>query len=167
MGFGMGRKIVVMGVAGSGKSAVGAGLAQALGLAFCDADGLHPAENLAKMTAGQPLSDEDRWPWLDRVAAELAKGPPKVMACSALRRAYRDRIRVGAGGDVLFIHLSGPREMIAARLARRKGHFMPPALLDSQLATLEPPGPDEAHLVVDIAPKVSEVVAELTRRLAG
>lgn len=161
------QRIVVMGVAGSGKSAVGAGLARALGFAFCDADGLHPAGNVAKMAAGTPLTDEDRWPWLDLVAAELATHPPLVMACSALRRAYRDRIRAGAGGDVLFIHLDGPREMIAARMARRKHHFMPPALLDSQLATLEPPGAGEAHLRVDIAPPVPEVVAQIASCLRG
>lgn len=161
------QRIVVMGVAGSGKSEVGQGLEHALGMAFRDADDLHPASNVAKMAAGMPLADVDRWPWLDRVAAELAAGAPIVMACSALRRAYRDRIRAGAGGEVLFIHLDGPREMIAERLARRKGHFMPPALLDSQLATLEPPGQDELHLVADIAPNVPEVVAELVKRLGG
>lgn len=161
------QRIVVMGVAGSGKSAVGAGLARALGMGFRDADDLHPAGNVAKMAAGTPLTDADRWPWLDLVAADLAAHPPLVMACSALRRVYRDRIRAGAGGEVLFLHLDGPCEMIAARMAARKHHFMPPALLDSQMATLEPPGAGEAHLRVDIAPPVSEVVADLARRLRG
>jgi gluconokinase len=160
-------RIVVMGVAGSGKSVVGAALAQALGIGFCDADGLHPASNIAKMTGGLPLSDADRWPWLDLVAAELVAHSPLVLACSALRRAYRDRIRAGAGGPVLFIHLTGPREVIAARLAARKGHFMPPALLDSQLATLEPPGAGEDHLEVDITRDLPEILARLREDLAA
>lgn len=162
----MDQRIVVMGVAGSGKSAVGAALAQALGHGFCDVDGLHPAANVAKMAAGTPLTDADRWPWLDRVAAELAARPPLVMACSALRRAYRDRIRAGAGGPVLFIHLTGPRQVIAERLAARKGHFMPPALLDSQLATLEPPGEGEEALVQDLSPDLPRILQDLTKALA-
>lgn len=154
-----------MGVAGSGKSAVGAGLARALGMGFCDADDLHPPSNVAKMAAGTPLTDADRWPWLDRVAAELAGRAPLVMACSALRRAYRDRIRAGAGGPVLFIHLSGPRELVAERLAARKGHFMPPALLESQFATLEPPGEGEDHLLADISPDLAEIISNLQAAL--
>lgn len=161
-------RIVVMGVAGCGKSTIGAGLAAALGIGFQDGDDLHPAENVARMAAGLPLRDQDRWPWLDRVAAVLADKVPVVVACSALRRAYRDRIRAGAGGPVIFVHLAGDRALIAARLAARQGHFMPPALLDSQFATLEPPGPGEA-LVVPIdapAPQVIETILHGLRRAA-
>jgi gluconokinase len=112
-------------------------------------DDLHPAGNVAKMRAGIALTDAERGPWLDRVAATLRETAPVVVACSALRRAYRDRLRAGAGGPVRFIHLAGSRDLIAARMAARSGHFMPPALLDSQFAALEPPDPDEA-LTLDI-----------------
>lgn len=138
-----------MGVSGCGKSSVGAGLAERLGIAFRDGDDLHPAGNVAKMRAGIALTDAERGPWLDRVAATLRETAPVVVACSALRRAYRDRLRAGAGGPVRFIHLAGSRDLIAARMAARSGHFMPPALLDSQFAALEPPDPDEA-LTLDI-----------------
>ena len=138
-----------MGVSGCGKSSVGAGLAERLGIAFRDGDDLHPAGNAAKMRAGIALTDAERGPWLDRVAATLRETAPVVVACSALRRAYRDRLRAGAGGPVRFIHLAGSRDLIAARMAARSGHFMPPALLDSQFAALEPPDPDEA-LTLDI-----------------
>jgi gluconokinase len=140
-------RIVVMGVSGSGKSSVGQALAQRLGADFRDGDDLQPPENVAKMRAGTPLTDDDRWPWLDRVAAVLADQAPVVVACSALKRAYRDRIRAGAGGQVRFVHLAGSRDLIAARMARRQGHYMPVSLLDSQFAALEPPGPDEAATV--------------------
>jgi gluconokinase len=132
-----------MGVSGAGKSRVGAGLATALGARFVDADDLHPAENVARMRAGQPLTEEARAPWLDRVAGVLAADGPVVVACSALRRAHRARLRAGAGAGLRFVHLTGPEAVIAARMAARTGHFMPPNLLASQLATLEPPGPEE------------------------
>jgi gluconokinase len=138
-----------MGVSGCGKSSVGAGLAQRLGIAFRDGDDLHPAGNVEKMRAGIALTDADRWPWLDRVAATLRETAPVVVACSALRRAYRDRIRTWAGGPVQFLYLAGSRDLVASRLAARGGHYMPPALLDSQFAVLEPPDPDEA-LTLDI-----------------
>jgi carbohydrate kinase (thermoresistant glucokinase family) len=148
-------RLVVMGVSGCGKSSLGAALATALALPFTDADDLHPVGNRAKMAAGQPLTDADRWPWLQAVGAVLAGGAG-VVACSALRRAYRDRLRATAG-PVQFLHLVAPREVIAQRLAARRGHFMPVALLESQLATLEPlalgegwtlnvSGPQEANL---------------------
>ena len=130
-----------MGVSGCGKSSLGAALATTLALPFTDADDLHPAANRAKMAAGQPLTDADRWPWLQAVGAVLASNAG-VVACSALRRAYRDRLR-DAAGPVQFLHLVAPREVIAERLAARRGHFMPLALLDSQLATLEPLAPAE------------------------
>lgn len=147
--------IVVMGVSGSGKSTVGRLLAQRLGAGFVDADELHSPESKAKMAAGIPLTDNDRWPWLRRVGAVLASetgaGRSAVVACSALRVAYRDLLREVAGGPVRFVHLHGSRSLLEQRMAVREGHFMPPALLDSQLATLEPLGPEELGVVVDLA----------------
>lgn len=137
-------RVLIMGVSGCGKSSVGEALALRLGLPYRDGDDLHPPGNVEKMRAGQPLTDTDRWPWLDRVAAVLATEAPVIVGCSALRRAYRDRIRAGAGGPVRILHLAGSREVIAARMAARSGHYMPLSLLDSQFAALEPPGPDEA-----------------------
>jgi len=135
-------RLVVMGVSGCGKTTLGAALAARLGAGFVDADDLHPPANRAKMARGEALTDEDRAPWLDLVTGVLRDRAPVVVACSALRRAYRDRLR--EAGKVRFLHLAAPREVIAARLAARQGHFMPASLLDSQYATLEPPGPDEA-----------------------
>ena len=151
-----------MGVSGSGKSTVGAGIADALGLAFVDGDGLHSAESVARMAAGKALRDEDRWPWLDRIGARLADAGIApgglVIACSALKRSYRDRIRSAAPG-VRFVFLAGTAELIAARMEGRTGHYMPPALLASQLQTLEPPGADEADaLRFDIALPAPEIV---------
>ena len=160
-------RIVVMGVSGCGKTTIGDLVARALGLRFLDGDSLHPVENVAKMAAGTPLTDEDRWPWLATVGAELAAaGDGMVMACSALRRRYRDAIRAQAP-DALFLHLNGSKEVLSARLEGRSGHFMPPALLDSQLATLEPLETDEAGLVVDIAAPVDAVVAAVLAGIAG
>lgn len=138
-------KLVVMGVSGAGKSTVGALLAGQLGVAFVDGDDLHSAEAVAKMRAGTALEDADRWPWLDRVGARLAAGDV-VLACSALRKAYRDRIRAAAGEGLVFVHLSGARAMIGDRQAARQGHYMPAGLLESQFRTLEPPV-DEADVV--------------------
>lgn len=145
----MNRRIVVMGVSGCGKSTLGAALAQALGASFVDADDLHPATNIAKMRAGLPLTDEDRAPWLGRVAEALAQDPV-VIACSALKRAYRDYLRQGLNG-VVFVHPTGPAAIISARLSQRQGHFMPPGLLESQYATLEPLEPNEAAIAVSVA----------------
>lgn len=142
-------RVVIMGVSGCGKSSVGEGLAARIGVPYRDGDDLHPPANVEKMRAGTPLTDDDRWPWLDRVAEALATEAPVIIGCSALRRAYRDRLRAGAGGPVRFIHLSGSRDVIAGRMAARTGHFMAPSLLDSQFAALEAPGPDEA-LTIDI-----------------
>lgn len=155
----MGLQVVVMGVSGCGKSHVGAALAARLGIGWRDGDDLHPATNLAKMRAGQALDDDDRWPWLDRVAAALRSEAPLVIGCSALRRSYRDHIRAGAGGPVAFVHLTGSKALIAARMAARQGHFMPPALLDSQFASLEPPGPEERALALDVAAPPEALVA--------
>lgn len=159
-------KIMVMGVSGSGKSSVGAALALSLGLPFLDADDLHPPENRAKMAAGQPLTDEDRWPWLTAVAAAVEAAGPCVLACSALKRRYRDHLRQRITGPFRIVHLTGPREVIARRLAARKGHFMPPTLLQSQLEALEPPGPDEA-LTADLTLPLADLVAEISRNLAA
>ena len=161
--------LVVMGVSGSGKSSVAAGIAAALGLGFIDGDGLHSPESVALMQAGTPLTDADRWPWLGRIAARLgdkAQWPAGlVIACSALRRAYRDRIRTGAPG-VRFVFLDGPAELIRARMAGRSGHYMPESLLASQLATLEPPGADEPDVErVGIEPPVEKVVEAALRAL--
>lgn len=152
-------RVVVMGVSGCGKTTVGQAVAACLGVAWRDGDDLHPAANVARMAAGLPLTDADRWPWLDRVAAVLRDEAPVVVGCSALRRVYRDRLRAGSGGALTFLNLDGPREVIAARMAAREGHFMPPALLDSQFAVLEPPGPDEA-LRLDIDRPLPVIVAE-------
>ena len=162
----MTRRIVIMGVSGCGKSTVGAGLAEALHIPYRDGDDLHPAANVEKMRAGIPLTDDDRWPWLDRVAATLHAEAPVIVGCSALRRAYRDRIRAGAGGPVQFIHLTGSRDVIAARMAARKGHYMPPSLLDSQFATLEPPEPDEA-IIIDIDQSLNRLISQILPRLNG
>ena len=159
------QRIVIMGVSGCGKSSVGAALSGALGIPYRDGDDLHPPANVAKMRAGEALTDADRWPWLDRVAGELARLAPVIVGCSALRGSYRDRIRAGAGGPVCFVHLAGSREVISARMAARSGHFMPTSLLDSQFATLEPPGPDEAAMTIDIDQPMERLVADVLRQL--
>lgn len=142
--------IVVMGVSGSGKSTLGPALAETLGWRFVDGDTLHPADNVAKMAAGIPLNDEDRRPFLERVAQAIAgqKRAGVVVACSALRRSYRDFIRARAG-NVTFVLPVVDREALAARLAQRSDHFMPPSLLDNQLELLEMPGSDEQAILVD------------------
>lgn len=157
-------RIVIMGVSGCGKSTVGAGLAEALHIPYRDGDDLHPPANVDKMRAGIPLTDADRWPWLDRVAATLRDEAPVILGCSALRRAYRDRIRAGAGGTVQFVHLTGSRDVIAARMTARRGHYMPPSLLDSQFATLEPPGVDEA-VSVDIDQPLTALISQILPQL--
>ncbi|NEM90721.1 gluconokinase [Galbitalea soli] len=158
--------IVVMGVSGSGKSTVGAALASRLRVPFVDADDLHPAANVAKMAAGHPLTDEDRWPWLDRVAATLAGGASTgmVVACSALRRVYRERISAGAPG-VRFVELEGSRALLEERMRGRHDHFMPTSLLDSQLATLESLAVDEPGIVVAIDQSLEEIVGTIIREL--
>ncbi|HJV98797.1 MAG TPA: gluconokinase [Arthrobacter sp.] len=141
--------IVVMGVCGAGKSTVGAALAQRLDATFVDSDSLHPQANVEKMAAGNPLTDEDRWPWLDLVGAELASEHPTgiIVACSALKRVYRDAIRAKAPAT-MFVQLSVDLPLLQTRVAERPGHFMPPSLLTSQLETLEPLQADEAGLAV-------------------
>jgi len=159
-----------MGVSGSGKSSVGVRLAQRLGVPFEEGDELHPSANVAKMAAGQPLTDEDRWPWLDAIAAWIAErvaaGTGGVVACSALRRVYRERLSRGDGDGVRFVYLHGSRAVIAERLAHRVGHFMPASLLSSQLATLEEPAGDERVTTVGTDGKsVDEVVEAVVEAL--
>ncbi len=161
----MTRRVVIMGVSGCGKSSVGAGLAARLGLNYRDGDDLHPPENVAKMRAGMPLTDGDRWPWLDRVGQVLLAEAPVIVGCSALKRAYRDRIRTAAGGPVTFVHLAGSQEVIAARMALRQGHYMPLSLLDSQFAALEPPTAEEA-ITVSIDQPLEALVADILRQLS-
>ncbi|HTP48261.1 MAG TPA: gluconokinase [Casimicrobiaceae bacterium] len=155
---------LLMGVCGCGKTTVGEALAQALGWRFIDADDLHPPSNVAKMASGVPLTDADRWPWYERISSELqnatAAGQHAVLACSALKRAYRERLARGV--DLRVVYLKGDAATIEPRLASRRGHFMPVSLLASQYATLEEPG--EA-IVVDIAQPVAAQVAAITRAL--
>ena len=143
--------VVLMGVTGAGKSTVGTLIAERLELAFRDADEFHPAANIAKMSAGRPLTDEDRWPWLDAIGAFLAahRGEGCVVTCSALKRAYRDRLREAAP-ELRFVFLHGDVALVAARQAARQGHFMPPSLVASQFATLETPSPDERVIALEI-----------------
>lgn len=161
-------RYVVMGVSGCGKTTIGTALARALGVPFVEGDDLHPPENVERMAAGIPLTDADRAGWLralsQRLAGARSSSAGLVMSCSALKRAYRDVLRTGDPG-VRFIFLDGPREVIAERLASRTGHFMPAALLDSQLATLEPPGPDEGAWRCDLTDSADDIEADLLRRI--
>ncbi|NMD06431.1 MAG: gluconokinase [Phyllobacteriaceae bacterium] len=151
---------VVMGVASSGKTSVGEALAERLGAQFTEGDRLHPKANVDKMSAGFPLADEDRWPWLARVGESLQGREGRIASCSALKRTYRDHLAAKAGRPVAFVFLDGSRELLEDRIAARKGHFMPPSLLSSQLAALERPAMDERARRFDIAQGVEEVVSE-------
>lgn len=161
--------IVVMGVSGSGKTSIGEGLAAQLGAPLLEGDQFHPKANIDKMSSGTPLNDDDRWPWLDAIARAMKDATGGVIVtCSSLRRVYRDRLRAGAGRPVLFVFLDGTKATIAARLRERKGHFMPPSLLDSQFATLEPPGADELGIVrVSIEPPIPEIIAAALAGIAA
>lgn len=148
-----------MGVAGCGKSTIGAALADKLDTVYLDGDVFHPAANIDKMSRGEPLTDEDRWPWLERFGREVsARGGLVVGGCSALKRAYRERIVAAAGEPALFVHLSGSRALIASRMKDRSGHFMPTSLLDSQFDALEVPGADECAIDVDIGGSTADIV---------
>ncbi len=160
--------LVVMGVSGCGKTTVAELLSQRLGWAFLEGDSLHPAANVEKMSAGQPLTDEDRWPWLERIAdwidSRLDAGESGVVTCSALKRSYRDLLsRRGSG--VSFVFLSGDRETLEERMKARTGHFMPTSMLDSQLATLEEPQADEPSVRVAIEQSPEDIAAEVLTRL--
>ncbi|MDM7890431.1 gluconokinase [Curtobacterium caseinilyticum] len=160
------RVLVVMGVSGSGKSTLAATVAERLGWAFAEGDEMHPAANVEKMQAGTPLTDEDRWPWLGTIAgwirSHLEGGVPGVVTCSALKRSYRDVLRAPG---VVFVHVAGDTALIEQRMSARSGHFMPTSLLASQLATLEPPQPDEAHLTVSADRTPQDEAADVVARL--
>jgi gluconokinase len=160
--------LIVMGVSGSGKTTIGEELACRLGWRYADADTFHPASNVAKMSAGQPLTDEDRWPWLNAIADEIDRassaGERIVIGCSALRRVYRDLL-VHGRNDIRIIYLQGTQALIADRLAKRKDHFMPAALLASQFKTLEPPTPDEHAVSVSIDAPAEVIVDDILRQL--
>ena len=159
--------VVVMGVAGTGKTTVGPLLAARLGVPYAEGDDFHPLANIAKMSAGTPLTDDDRWPWLDAIGswAHGRAGLGGVVSCSALKRSYRDRLRAEAPG-VVFVHLSGDRVLIEDRMSHRQGHFMPTALLDSQFATLQPLQQDEAGVVVDVSGSPEEITGRAAEALA-
>lgn len=164
------RIIIVMGVSSSGKSTVGQSIARRLHVPFLDGDGYHPEANVEKMRAGIPLTDDDRWPWLERLAAALHEAADKkgaaMGACSALRRAYRQYLTDKAGEPILFVYLEGSREVIAERMARRQHEYMPTSLLDSQFATLEVPDPKtENVLVVPVTDSVEKITQTVVKAL--
>jgi gluconokinase len=168
------RAIVVMGVAGSGKTTVAALLAGRLGASFAEGDDFHSPANVAKMAAGHPLDDDDRWPWLrgirDWFAKELNEGRSAVVPCSALRRSYRELLETAGGdtsGAVRFVHLTGSYDLLRDRIQGRAGHFMKPEMLDSQLAALEPLQDDEPGFAIDISPRPDQIVDEILHRLDG
>ncbi|MFJ5144969.1 gluconokinase [Curtobacterium sp. NPDC088465] len=160
------RVLVVMGVSGSGKSTLAATVAARLGWEFAEGDDMHPPANVAKMESGTPLTDEDRWPWLGTIAewirSHLADDAPGVVTCSALKRSYRDVLRAPG---VVFVHVAGDPALVEQRMSARAGHFMPTSLFASQLATLEPPQPDEAHLTVSAERSPDEESADVVERL--
>ncbi|SER85139.1 gluconokinase [Corynebacterium cystitidis] len=156
----MGKNIVVMGVSGSGKSTIGHMLGEQLGLPYKDGDELHPQRNIDKMAEGIPLTDDDRWPWLQLIGEWLADHPEGgLIGCSSLKRSYRDKIREFAP-DAIFVHVHGQRDLLFSRMSVRPGHFMPASLLDTQLEILEPLGDDEVGKVFDIENPPAEIVAQ-------
>ncbi|MFD6027176.1 gluconokinase [Streptomyces griseoluteus] len=160
--------VVVMGVAGTGKTTIGPLLAARLGVPYAEGDDFHPQANIDKMSAGTPLEDADRWPWLDAIGrwAHSRAGLGGVVSSSALKRSYRDRLRAEAPG-VVFVHLTGSRELIESRMSQRQGHFMPTALLDSQFATLQPLEADEAGVAVDVSGSPEEITERAAEALAA
>ncbi|MFD8263817.1 gluconokinase [Streptomyces griseoluteus] len=160
--------VVVMGVAGTGKTTIGPLLAARLGVPYAEGDDFHPQANIDKMSAGTPLEDADRWPWLDAIGrwAHGRSGLGGVVSSSALKRSYRDRLRAEAPG-VVFVHLTGSRELIESRMSQRQGHFMPTALLDSQFATLQPLQADEAGVAVDVSGSPEEITERAAEALAA
>ena len=162
------KVVVVMGVAGTGKTTIGPLLAARYGVPYAEGDDFHPPANRAKRSAGTPLTDDDRWPWLDAIGdwAHGRAGLGGVVSCSALKRSYRDRLRAEAPG-VVFVHLAGDRSLIEDRMSHRQGHFMPTALLDSQFATLQPLQEDEAGVVVDVSGGPEEITGRAAKALAA
>ncbi|MGA5440887.1 gluconokinase [Streptomyces griseoincarnatus] len=160
--------VVVMGVAGTGKTTIGPLLAARLGVPYAEGDDFHPQSNIAKMSAGTPLTDDDRWPWLDAIGdwAQGRAGLGGVVSCSALKRSYRERLRAAAPG-VVFVHLTGDRALVEDRMSHRQGHFMPTALLDSQFATLQPLEPDEAGVAVNVTGSPEEITERAATALAS
>ncbi|GAB1334727.1 gluconokinase [Streptomyces sp. E-15] len=160
--------VVVMGVAGTGKTTIGPLLAARLGVPYAEGDDFHPQANIDKMSAGIPLDDADRWPWLDAIGdwAHGRAGLGGVVSSSALKRSYRDRLRASAPG-IVFLHLTGDRRLIEERMTQRQGHFMPTALLDSQFATLQPLQPDEAGVAVDVSGGPQEITERAVQALAA
>lgn len=164
-----GRAIIVMGVSGAGKSSVAERLAESLNCRFMEGDSLHPQSNVDKMAQGTPLTDEDRWPWLDvigeKIAEALARSEDLVVTCSALKVVYRERLRSAAGGKLTFVFLKGSQELLSRRMGERKGHFMPTSLLQSQLATLESPEGEAGVVTVDIDATLDRIVADAVAEL--
>ncbi|WP_369213649.1 gluconokinase [Streptomyces flavofungini] len=160
--------VVIMGVAGTGKTTIGPLLADRLGVLYAEGDDFHPPANIEKMSSGTPLTDDDRWPWLDAIGAwaDGRAGKGGVVSSSALKRSYRDRLRAAAPGAV-FVHLTGDRALIEDRMSHRQGHFMPTALLDSQFATLQPLGADEAGVSVDVSGSPEEITDRAVEALDG
>ena len=166
----MKQAIIVMGVSGCGKSTVGEALAEKLGIPFMEGDKLHPASNVEKMAAGTPLNDDDRWPWLDLVGAELRKGSEAsgiVISCSALKKSYRERLRDACGGPLAFVYLDGSEALLTERMGARTGHFMPLSLLKTQLATLEVPTGEPGVVTVSIDASPEEITENALKGLAA
>ena len=166
----MKQAIIVMGVSGCGKSTVGEALAEKLGIPFMEGDKLHPASNVEKMAAGTPLNDDDRWPWLDLVGAELRKGSEAdgiVISCSALKKSYRERLRDACGGALAFVSLDGSEALLTERMGARTGHFMPLSLLKTQLATLEVPTGEPGVVTVSIDASPEEITENALKGLAA
>ncbi|ARP69449.1 gluconate kinase [Streptomyces pluripotens] len=158
--------VIVMGVTGTGKTTIGPLLAARLGVPYAEGDDFHPQANIDKMSAGVPLDDADRWPWLDAIGhwAQRQTGLGGVVSSSALKRSYRDRLRSVAPA-IVFLHLTGDRKLIEDRMSRRQGHFMPTALLDSQFAALQPLAPDEAGVTVNVGGSPGEITERAVRAL--
>jgi gluconokinase len=160
--------IIVMGVSGCGKTTIGEALAQRLGVPFVEGDALHPPANVAKMKSGKPLNDDDRWPWLDTIGERLSgAGEGAVASCSALKQVYRDRLRKAVGGSLRFVFLDCSRPELKRRMAARTGHFMPPSLLESQLAALEPPAGEAGVTAVNGDAGHSEILETIMQSLAA
>lgn len=157
-------QIVVLGVSGSGKSTIGISLAKALGITFLDGDDFHPESNVQKMSNAVPLTDEDRWPWLDFCGEQMIDAGASVLACSSLKRSYRDKLREKVPG-LIFVHLDGSKNLLTERMSKRQGHFMKLEMLESQLATLEKISEDELAIVVDIDNTEQEIVETIKNSL--